>query len=76
MRLADDDPDERRQNLIVDGIDDLQAYRRLLFLVEELERLSRRCWSVASATALQVACNMIRTLASGLYRAAESSDED
>jgi hypothetical protein len=51
-------------------IDDLQVYKILLALVEELELLSALAWSVASATALQAAAILIRKLASALYLAA------
>ncbi len=61
--------------LLAERVDDLTVYKRLLRLVEELEWLSKRCWSLAAATSLQVASIMIRKLASGLYRASIHRDD-
>lgn len=49
-------------------LDDLQVYKRLLALVEELEALAVRCWSPAAATALLAASKIVRTVASALYK--------
>jgi hypothetical protein len=48
--------------------DDLQAYQRLLNLAEELQRLSDRCWSVASQNSLRIAAAVTRRIASKVYR--------
>jgi hypothetical protein len=50
--------------------DDLTAYRRLLHLSEELEKLSRRAWSPASTASLQAAAVVARALASKIYQRA------
>jgi hypothetical protein len=49
-------------------LDDLQVYRRLHRLVEELAGLADRCHSVAAATALRASSELVKTTASGLYR--------
>jgi hypothetical protein len=55
--------------VVRERLDDLQVYKRLLRLVEELEALAAVCWSPAAATALRAAGAVVRTLASGLFRA-------
>jgi hypothetical protein len=49
-------------------LDDLVVYRRLIQFHEELDDLSKRCWSVASAAALEVAKVMIRLIASAVWQ--------
>jgi ribosomal protein S4 len=56
-------------------LDDLQVYKRLINLVEELEQLSKRAWSLSSSTALMVAAVLVRRLASALYRASLRSED-
>ncbi len=72
-----DEQDETSSSRLEGRLDDLTVYRRLINLVEELECLSRRCWSVASTTALVAASRVIRLVASGLYRSSlRSYDEE
>ena len=49
-------------------LDNLTAYRRLILLHEELDHLSKRCWSPAAGRAHAVAAAIIRALASGIWR--------
>ena len=49
-------------------LDNLTVYRRLILLHEELDHLSRRCWSPAAGRAHAVAAAIVRALASGLWR--------
>jgi hypothetical protein len=50
-----------------DRYDDLTAYRRLLHLADELEKLSRRAWSPTSTASLHAAAAVARALASKIY---------
>lgn len=47
---------------IEERLDDLQVYKALLKLAEEVEWLSRRCWSVTASTSPQVASQVIASL--------------
>ncbi|MFC4294008.1 hypothetical protein ACFO0A_02920 [Novosphingobium tardum] len=58
-----------RPALRADRLDDLQVYKRLHALIAELEDMAERCWSLAAATSLKVVSQLIRTVASGLWRA-------
>lgn len=49
-------------------LDNLTVYRRLILLHEELDHLSKRCWSPAAGRAHAVAAAIIRALASGIWR--------
>jgi hypothetical protein len=49
-------------------LDDLQVYKRLHGLVEDLELTASRCHSLAAATACRATIALIRALASGLYK--------
>ena len=49
-------------------LDNLTVYRRLILLHEELDHLSKRCWSPAAGRAHAVAAAIVRALASGIYR--------
>jgi hypothetical protein len=49
-------------------LDDLQVYRRLHRLVEELDGLAAQCHSVAAATAIKAAAALVKATASGLYK--------
>ena len=49
-------------------LDNLTAYRRLILLHEELDHLSKRCWSPAAGRAHAVTAAIIRELASGIWR--------
>ena len=48
---------------------DLQVYRWLLRLVDEADSLAKRCWSLASSTALRLVSQMLRSVASALFTA-------
>ncbi len=61
---------------LVERIDDLQAYARLLRLVEELEQIATRCWSISSAAAVLAASRLVRVLASALYHASLRRSRD
>lgn len=63
------EPPEGDGDPISERLDDLQVYKALLALVEEVEWLSRRCWSVKASTSLQVAAQLIRKVASAVYNA-------
>lgn len=52
----------------LERVDDLAAYQHLVHEASQLQELSRRCWSVASATALRSAALLVRSLASALMR--------
>lgn len=54
--------------MITERVDDLEVYRWLIALFEEAETLSPRCWSLASATALRAVAELVRRIASALYR--------
>ena len=70
-------PEERQETLIAERLDDLEVYKRLVLLANELDWLSRRCASPASETALQVGSVVVRRLASALFRAMSiPEDED
>ena len=58
-----------KQRIVVERLDDLTVYIRLLNLTEELECLSNRCWSLASETALKVVARAIRSTASAIFKA-------
>ena len=49
-------------------LDNLAVYRRLILLHEELDHLSKRCWSPAAGRAHAVAAAIVRALASGIWR--------
>ena len=49
-------------------LDNLTVYRRLILLHEELDHLSKRCWSPAAGNAHAVAAAIVRALASSLWR--------
>lgn len=48
-------------------LDDLQVYRRLMALSEELSALAERAHSPATSTALAVASRLVRRLASAVF---------
>ena len=60
------DPED---SLIAERLDDLTIYKRLVHIAQELEWLSKRCWSVASGTAVAATARIITALASAVYRA-------
>ena len=49
-------------------LDNLTVYRRLILLHEELDHLSKRCWSPTAGRAHAVAATIVRALASGIWR--------
>jgi hypothetical protein len=49
-------------------LDDLQVYRRLHRLVEDMTGLADRCHSVAAATAIRASAELVKATASGLYK--------
>lgn len=52
----------------MDRLDDLQVYRKLHAVVEELDGVSNRSMSPAAATAIEATTKLVRALASGLYK--------
>jgi hypothetical protein len=54
---------------VQERIDNLQVYKRLLALVEELDELAKRCWSPAAATSVKSTSIIVRAIASALYEA-------
>jgi hypothetical protein len=59
-----------------DPCDDLEAYRRLLQLSEDLDKMAERCWSVASEQSLHAAAAVARKIASKLYQRSLRDDDD
>lgn len=55
--------------VVTDRLDDLEVYKLLLAEVEALEALALRCHSPAAATGLRATSVLVRTVASGIYRA-------
>lgn len=52
----------------MDRLDDLQVYRKLHALVEELDGIANRSMSPAAATAIRAVTRLVKALASGLYK--------
>ena len=47
---------------------DLDAYRALIWQVEQLDTLARRCWSPATARLIRITRLLVRATASGLWQ--------
>jgi hypothetical protein len=54
--------------MVGERLSDLQVYRRLHKLVEDIEAIADLCHSPAAATACRAAAKLLRVLASGLYK--------
>lgn len=52
----------------MERLDNLQVYRRLLSLCDELSELADRCWSPAGKTAILIVANSARIMSRALYK--------
>jgi hypothetical protein len=58
----------RRRPIEPERLDDLQVFCRLVALVQELGSLSSCCWSPLAGTSLKTAAELVRAVASAVYR--------